>query len=84
MHRIVIKGALLRAARLCSDETDFEEERLNIKLMLLLTGYPPRFAPYRIQRFFEENSAPYGELYQRLIQQPTRREREWEGTIHDQ
>ena len=83
-HRNVIKGALLRAARLCSDETDFDQERLDIELMLLLNGYPPRFVSYHFKRFFEENSAPYGELHQRLIQQPTRREREREEKIDDQ
>ena len=83
-HRNVIKGALLRAARLCSDETDFDQERLDIELMLLLNGYPPRFVSYHFKRFFDENSAPYGELHQRLIQQPTRREREREEKIDDQ
>ena len=83
-HRNVIKGALLRAARLCSDETDFDQERLDIELMLLLNGYPPRFVSYHCKRFFDENSAPYGELHQRLIQQPTRREREREEKIDDQ
>ena len=83
-HRNVIKGALLRAARLCSDETDFDQERLDIELMLLLNGYPPRFVSYHFKRFFEENSASYGELHQRLLQQPTRRERERDEKIHDQ
>ena len=55
MHRNVINGALLRAARLCSDETDFDEERLHIELMLLLNGYPPRFVAYHFKRFFDEN-----------------------------
>ena len=67
MHRNVIKGALLRAARLCSDEADFDLERLDIELMLLLNGYPPRFVSYHFKRFFDENSAPYQELHQQLI-----------------
>ena len=83
MHRNVINGALLRAARLCSDETDFHEERLDIELMLLLNGYPPRFVSYHFKRFFDENSAPYEELHQKLIQQPTRRERDREETTSD-
>ena len=83
MHRNVINGALLRAARLCSDETDFDEERLDIELMLLLNGYPPRFVSYHFKRFFDENSAAYGELHHKLIQQPTRRESEREESIQD-
>ena len=83
MHRNVINGALLRAARLCSDETDFNEERLDIELMLLLNGYPPRFVSYQFKRFFDGNCARYGELHQTLIQQPTRREREREESIQD-
>jgi hypothetical protein len=84
MHRNVINGALLRAARLCSDEVDFDEERLNIELMLLLNGYPPRFVSYHFKRFVEQNRAAYSELHHRLIQQPTRREREREEKINDQ
>jgi hypothetical protein len=84
MHRNVINGALLRAVRLCSDEVDFDEERLDIELMLLLNGYPPRFVSYHFKRFFEKNSAAYAELHHTLIQQPTRRERELEASSNDQ
>ena len=83
MHRNVINCALLRAVRLCSNETDFDEKPLEIELMLLLNGYPLRFVSYHFKRFFEENSASYGESYHRLIQQTMRLEREREGKIED-
>ena len=60
------------------------QERLDIELMLLLNGYPPRFVSYHFKRFFGENSAPYLEWHRRLIQQPTRRERECDEKIDDQ
>jgi hypothetical protein len=43
IHRNTIKGALFRAVRLCSNVEDFDKERLNIELTLLLNGYPPKF-----------------------------------------
>ena len=86
IHRNTIKGALFRAVRLCSEIDDFDKERLNIELMLLLNGYPPRFVSYHLKRFFEQYNVMslldkldvdiYRELHQKLILQPTRRERE--------
>jgi hypothetical protein len=85
VHRNTIRGAIFRAVRLCSDVEDFDKERLNIELTLLLNGYPPRFISYHFKRFFEQNNTislmeeldndVYRELHQKLILQPTRRER---------
>jgi len=91
VHRNTIRGALFRAVRLCSNVEDFDRERLNIELTLLLNGYPPRFISYQFTRFFQQNKAMsllveldpdvYRELHQTLILQPTRRERERENMI---
>ena len=43
VHRNTIKGALFRAVRLCSNVEDFDKERLNIELTLLLNGYQKAF-----------------------------------------
>ncbi len=56
IHRNIIKGALFRAVRLRSDVEDFNKERLNIELTLLLNGYPPKFVSYNFKRFFEQNN----------------------------
>ncbi len=96
IHRNVIRGALFRAVRLCSDAQDFDRERLNTELTLLLNGYPPRFVSYHFKRFFEQNNAislmeqldndMYMELHHKLIHQPTRRERvqQQKDMLHDQ
>ncbi|CAF1056566.1 unnamed protein product [Didymodactylos carnosus] len=91
VHRNIIKGALLRAARLCSAVDDFDQERLDIELMLLLNGFPRKFVSYNFKRFFEQNNAlllmerpdngPYTDLHQKLIRQLTRRERDREMKI---
>ena len=57
VHRNTIKGALFRAARLCSNVEDFDKERLNIELTLLLNGHPSRFVSYYLEQFFEQNNA---------------------------
>jgi len=94
IHRNTIKGALFRAVRLCSDVEDFDKERLNIELTLLLNAYPPRFVSYHFKQFFQQNNAMslmeqldesvYKELHQKLIHQPTRREREHQEMISNQ
>ena len=86
IHRNVIRGALFRVVRLCSDVQDFNRERLNTELTLILNGYPPRFVAYHFKRFFEANNAValieqldndlYRELHLKLIHQPTRRDRQ--------
>ncbi|CAF4344610.1 unnamed protein product, partial [Adineta steineri] len=91
IHRNTIKGALFRAVRLCSNVEDFDKERLNIELMLLLNGYPPKFVSYHFKQFFEQhhimslmnelNDDIYRELHHKLVAQPTYRERERERQI---
>lgn len=85
IHRNSIIGSLYRAIRLCSSLDDFKKERLNIELMLLLNGYPPRFVRYHMIKFRERNNAStilyesdqvlYETLNKRLLSEPTRRER---------
>ncbi|CAF1495644.1 unnamed protein product, partial [Adineta steineri] len=86
VHRNTIKGALYRAARLCSHVKDFDEERLHIELTLLLNAYPPKFISYHFKQFFRQNNAmslmvelnddTYRQLHHKLIHLPTRRERQ--------
>ena len=57
IHRNIIKEALFRAVRLCSDVQYFDKERLNIELMFLLAIYPSRFVSYHFKQFFAENNA---------------------------
>ena len=86
IHRNIIRSALFRAVRLCSKVEDFDHERLNIELKLLLNGYPPRFIAYHIRQFFQQSNALslmdqldtdiYRELHQKLLYQLTRRERQ--------
>ena len=64
---------------------------MNIELILLLNGYPPRYISYNFKRFFEQSNArslieqldniTYIELHQKLILQPTRRERVQNNTV---
>ncbi len=71
--------------RLCSDVQDFDKERLNTELTLLLNGYPPSLVSYHFKRFLEQNNVislmeqldndTYAELHHKLIHQPTRREK---------
>ncbi|CAF1536458.1 unnamed protein product [Adineta ricciae] len=56
VHRNIIKGQLIRAARLCSHVEDFNDERLNTEFTLLLNGYPPRFISYYFKEFFQQNN----------------------------
>ena len=79
-------AALLRAARICSDVHDFEFERIKIDITLLLNDYPPAFIEKHLRRFFELNDAvrvseqlnieQYHILHRRLLDKPTRRERQ--------
>ena len=85
IHRNVIRGALFRAVRVCSDVYTFNTERLNIELLLLLNDYPPRFILYHFKKFFGQNNALalmeqlnnnlYMKLHHELIHQLTQRER---------
>jgi hypothetical protein len=85
IHRNTIKGALFRAARLCSNVQDFDNERLHIEMTLLLNGYPLTFVTYHFKRFFQQHNATllfeqlddptYQILHKNLLLQPSRRER---------
>jgi hypothetical protein len=89
VHRNIPYAALLRAARICSNVHDFELERVRIDMALLLNEYPPAFIAEHFNRFFElNNTMPvltkldahiYHELHQKLLHQPTRREKELQG-----
>lgn len=94
IHRNTIKGAVYRAIRLCSEVADFNQERLDIELMLLLNRYPPKFVTYHSKQFLQHNNClslleqadngVYKDLHQRLLDRPTRRERELEEEIYPQ
>lgn len=94
IHRNTIKGALFRAVRLCSEVEDFDKERSNIELTLLLNGYPPKFIVCHFKRFFEQHNAlslmqqldndVYRALHLKLVSEPTRREREREDRLANQ
>ena len=86
VHRSTVKLGLLRAARLCSHVEEFDRERLNHELILLLNGYPPQFIAYHYKKFFQQNQliSPleplnndfYQEFHRKLLLQPTRREKQ--------
>ena len=65
IHCNTIKGALFRAVGLCSNVDDFDHERLQIELKLLLNGYPLKFVTYQFKRFFEQHNA-----YLLILEQP--------------
>ncbi|CAF1494838.1 unnamed protein product [Rotaria magnacalcarata] len=78
--------AILRAAKICSDVNDFNVEQHNIMISLLLNGYPPKCIDKCFQHFFKLNAATsvltdlnertYQHLHQKLLRQPTRREKQ--------
>lgn len=86
IHCSTTYGALLRAARFCSNVDEFNQERLHIELTLLLNGYPLNFISYHSKQFFKKNNAMpvlehldnnvYQLLHQEMIARPTRREKE--------
>ena len=86
IHINIPYEALLRAARLCSNVYEFDRERLDIELVLLSNGYPPRFIRRHFDRFFRINQATsvqteldagqYDKLHQALLYLPTRREKQ--------
>ena len=85
VHRNIIRGALYRAVRVCSNVNDFNVERLNIEMTLLLNGYPPKYIAYHFKQFFTQNNAIsllteldndlYMKLHHELIHQITGREK---------
>ena len=90
VHRNIPYAALLRAARICSNEHDFTIERIRIDMSLLLNDYPPAFISKHVSRFFEQyntqsvlkqlNEQDYYKLHQKLLHQPTRREKQLQTT----
>jgi hypothetical protein len=86
VHRNMPYAALLRAARICSNVHDFTIERIRIDMSLLLNDYPPAFITKHISRFFDQYNAhsvlkqlderAYYELHEKLLHQPTRREKQ--------
>jgi hypothetical protein len=94
-HCNTIKGALLRAIRLCSHVEDFDQERLHIELKLLLNGYPLKFITYKFKRFFEKHNAYmlileqpneliYQALHKKLLNQLSRRQRQYNELISNE
>ncbi|CAF1327159.1 unnamed protein product, partial [Rotaria magnacalcarata] len=71
IHSNTIYTALLRAIRLCSDVDTFNQERLNIEIVLLLNGHPPKFIKYHFQQFFKKNNVTsiYKDLHEETYQQ---------------
>lgn len=77
IHINTIYTGLLRAGRLCSDVDNFNEERQNIEIALLLNSYPPKFIKKHFERFFKQNqirtvftkrdSIKYQQFHQRLL-----------------
>jgi hypothetical protein len=90
VHRNIPYAALLRAARICSNVHDFTIERIRIDMSLLLNDYPPAFITKHISRFFDQynaqsvlkelNEQDYYRLHQKLLHQPTRREKQLQST----
>jgi hypothetical protein len=93
VHRNIPYAALLRAARICSNVHDFTIERIRIDMSLLLNDYPPAFITKHITRFFDQYNAQsvlkqldeqaYYELHQKLLHQPTRREKQLQAVQTD-
>ena len=90
VHRNIPYAALLRAARICSSVHDFTIERIRVDMSLLLNDYPPAFITKHITRFFDQynaqlvlkqlNEQDYYNLHQKLLHQPTRREKQLQAT----
>jgi hypothetical protein len=93
IHRNIPYTALLRAARICSDVNDFNSECIRIDISLLLNNYPPHFITLQFNRFFHLNKAipvwtelneqVYSHLHQKLLYQPTRREKQLQTMMQD-
>ncbi|CAF3432854.1 unnamed protein product [Rotaria socialis] len=93
IHRNIPYAALMRAARLCSNVNDFNSEQIRIDMSLLLNNYPPKLIKRQFHRFFTSNDAMsvwnnldealYRRLHQRLLQQPTRREKLLKNMLRD-
>ena len=90
IHKNMPYVGLLRAARLSSNAHDFDTERLNMEMVLLLNGYPPKFISRHIKSFFTKFNAmsvwteldtdAYRILHQQLLHRPTQREQQLQNT----
>ena len=86
IHKNMPYVGLLRAARLCFNVKDFDTKQLNMEMVLLLNGYPPKFISHHIKTFFtkfnvtsvysESDTDAYQILHQQLLHKPTRREQQ--------
>jgi hypothetical protein len=86
IQRNIPYGAILRAARVCSNLNDFHRELCHIDVSLLLNGYPPGFIRKQFHRLFRStpiismldgmNEQSYQQLHHRLLHQPTRHEQQ--------
>ena len=84
IHQNIPYGALLRAARICSNVYDFYSECCHIDICLLLNGYPPTFIKKQFHRLADSNEydsamermteTVYNRLHQKLLHQPTKHE----------
>ena len=93
IQRNIPYAALLRAARICSHVDDFNAERIRIDMSLLLNQYPPNFITKHFNNFFEVNKAMpvlqqlneqlYQRLHNKLLYQPTRREKQLHRMTQD-
>ena len=93
VHRTIPYAALLRAARIYSNVHDFTIERIRIDMPLLLNDYPPAFITKHVSRFFDQynaqsvlkqlNEQDYYKLHEKLLHQPTRREKQLQATTSD-
>ena len=89
VHRNISYDALLRAARICSNVHDFTIERIRIIMSLLLNYYPSALITKHLRRFFDQCNAQsmlsqldeqcYHDLHEKLLHQPTRREKQLQG-----
>ena len=86
-------ATLLHAARICSHVDEFNFERIRIDVSLLLNNYPPSYISQQFSRFFEVNNPmslvnqldehAYRQLHQKLLYQPTRREKQLNEMMQD-
>jgi hypothetical protein len=92
-HRNIPYSALLRAARLCSNVNDFNQESLRINVSLLLSEYPPKLISNQFLRFFQVNNAElvlkqldeqaYKRLHQKLLHPKAKKQKELNESTTD-
>jgi hypothetical protein len=92
-HRNIPYSVLLRAARLCSDVDDFNQERHRLDVSLLLSDYPPKLISNEFLRFFQVNDADlvlrysdqqaYHQLHHRLLYKTTNKSKQSARSIKE-